>query len=318
MVIIIARLAPFCVTSCGCHWCQNAPVGHPWRHFIWRASYFQANVFGCFHPHSTTLTLDIMSNSSVSARVVLTTIAIIAGAASFAWHATSRRATHIVRPSPMIKGVGAPTPFNSTTSLDTTDWPPLNSLISDEANGIIGDVQFLLDFAIVASPKTGTTEQMHYLANHPEIQMYKHELHILTHHTPAMLVKTLYDLPPGRQYKRGYKSPHEFERKFFTRYYRQYWPNTKLIIGVRHPVKWFESHYNFVTRMGNQLPPAESFVGANFKHTVKYHEHLAKLGMTNMSDPNEYILLNQTSAPSRWKSTTHDESNLFIRRFPIL
>jgi hypothetical protein len=198
----------------------------------------------------------------------------------------------MARTSPMIKGIRAP-PFNSTT-----DWPPLKSLISDEANGIIGDVQFLLDLAIVASPKTGTTEQMLYLADHPEIQMHKQELHILTHHTPAMLVKALYNLPHGRQYKRGYKSPHELERKFFTRYYRKYWPNTKLIIGLRRPVKWFESHYNSVTRMGNKLAPAEMFVGADFKHTtVKYHEHLAKLGMTNMSDPNEYTLLNQTSAP---------------------
>jgi hypothetical protein len=24
----------------------------------------------------------------------------------------------------------------------------------------------------------------------------------------------------------------------------QYWPNTGLIVGVRHPVLWFESFYN--------------------------------------------------------------------------
>jgi hypothetical protein len=28
-------------------------------------------------------------------------------------------------------------------------------------------------------------------------------------------------------------------------YYRQYWPSAKLIIGIRHPVKWMESLYNF-------------------------------------------------------------------------
>lgn len=127
--------------------------------------------------------------------------------------------------------------------------------------------------------------------------MYKHELHILTQHTPAKLVKTLYELPPGNQYKRGYKSPRELERRWFTRYYRKYWPNTKLIIGLRHPVLWFESHYNFMSCMGNKLPPAETFVGANLKHTVKYHEHLAKLGMTNIRDPAEYHLLNQTEPP---------------------
>jgi hypothetical protein len=69
-------------------------------------------------------------------------------------------------------------------------------------------------------------------------------------------------------------------------------PNSLLDYDIP-PVKWFES----VIGMGNKLAPAEMFVGGDFTHhTVKYHKHLAELGMTHMSDPNEYMLLNQTSA----------------------
>jgi hypothetical protein len=60
--------------------------------------------------------------------------------------------------SSVMKGDGEP-PYNQYNK----------SFISDETNVIIRDVQFLLDFAIVALYKTGTTtEQMPYLLpDHP-------------------------------------------------------------------------------------------------------------------------------------------------------
>lgn len=53
-------------------------------------------------------------------------------------------------------------PINNTTSTD--NWPPLESLIVDEENGIIGNVQFLLDFSIVATPKTGSHDGTNVVA----------------------------------------------------------------------------------------------------------------------------------------------------------
>lgn len=43
--------------------------------------------------------------------------------------------------------------------------------------------------------------------------------------------------------------------------------------------------------MGNPLPPAETYVGEKFHSGVTYHEHLARLGKTNLSDPKEFYLL---------------------------
>jgi len=58
-------------------------------------------------------------------------------------------------------------------------WPPLKSLLRTGDGGdddeIIGDVQFLLDFALVGHSKTATTAQMQWLCDHDEVQMYRHE-----------------------------------------------------------------------------------------------------------------------------------------------
>ena len=174
------------------------------------------------------------------------------------------------------------------------ELPPLSSLISNKEEGIIGDVSFLLDFAIVGHPKTATTEHMYWLAEHPEISMRQKEIHSMGHHQPAELVETLYKLKPG---KRGYKSPHELQRKHVVEYYRKYFPTTKLIVGLRHPVRWFESHYNFNWRMGNELPPAETYsvadpaTAVSFVNAGFYHENLARLAKTNLTDPVEFELL---------------------------
>ena len=82
------------------------------------------------------------------------------------------------------------------------------------------------------------------------------------------MVKLMYALPEGDQYKRGYKAPVRADQEyvlFFGNWQanlasqpqndirseaamnniRTYWPDIDLIIGVRHPVKWFESYYNY-------------------------------------------------------------------------
>lgn len=69
--------------------------------------------------------------------------------------------------------------------------------------------------------------------------MYDHELRSLTHGRVVEMVRLLYDLPDG--YKRGYKAPNDIRTLVALNAIRTYWTRTKLIIGVRHPVKWFES-----------------------------------------------------------------------------
>ena len=52
-----------------------------------------------------------------------------------------------------------------------------------------------------------TSTKVRWLAKPSEIQMYDHEIYHLKDGQPASMVRTLYALPEGGQYKRGYKAP---------------------------------------------------------------------------------------------------------------
>jgi len=99
-----------------------------------------------------------------------------------------------------IKGLTVQIP---TGAVKASTKPPLSSLIGDTEADIRGDVQFLLDFAIVGHPKTGTTALNRWLRSHEEILMYPNEDHSLKSGKPAELVSLLHALPSGRQFKRG-------------------------------------------------------------------------------------------------------------------
>lgn len=66
--------------------------------------------------------------------------------------------------------------------------------------------------------------------------MYTHELHALQSNNPAEFVQLMYDLPEGDQYtKRGYKAPRDIANINALDLLAEYWPNAKLIVGLRHP-----------------------------------------------------------------------------------
>ena len=207
---------------------------------------------------------------------------------------------------------------------DEDEWPPLSSLIDDvddvkNAN-VIGDVRFLLDFAIIGHPKTATSFVMRWLARHDdEVQMYQREIHSLTYYQPGSFVREMYDLPHGSQYIRGYKAPRDIQDRRVLRFLREYWPSTSIIVGLRHPIQWFESFYNYRTKQGKDIPPANSTlythqsrrVGECHKQaTVKYmctdgslfQNHLSLLGKTNMSTEEELRLIRPRPPAVREKS----------------
>ena len=104
------------------------------------------------------------------------------------------------------------------------------------------------------------------------------------------LVEMIYrDLPDG-PYKRGYKSPSDIYNKAVLRVMRDCFPETKLLIGIRHPVKWFESFYNYRVQNGFVMPPAQ-FMEKNCvsgQHGVclersRFYFTLAKLGKTALN-----------------------------------
>jgi hypothetical protein len=85
---------------------------------------------------------------------------------------------------------------------------------------------------------------MHWLHQHPELQMLTSEVWALTGRDPARLIRRLHkNLQANLQ--RGYKCPGDVLSNFALDFYRTSWPKTKLFIGIRHPIWWFQSLYNF-------------------------------------------------------------------------
>jgi hypothetical protein len=117
------------------------------------------------------------------------------------------------------------------------EWPPLSTLIDNKSN-VIGDVQFLLDFALIGHSKCATTTQMKWLFDHKGVAMYDKEVHALRKGDSAELVNLLYALPEGRQFKRGYKAPNDIRNPLAIEAFQTLWPKTKFVIGVRHPSKF--------------------------------------------------------------------------------
>lgn len=175
--------------------------------------------------------------------------------------------------------------------------PDLGQLIGDFDSNITGNVSWLLDFAILGHAKCGTSFHVQWLYLHPEILMQNREIFSLRNGHPAEMVSFLYgldgydswrstlDSPSSSTRKRGYKSPADILSPLAVHSIRQYWPGAKLLVGVRHPVEWFESLYNFK----QMTSPAETMA---LPEDVYFHVHLSYLGKTNATtDPHEQHLL---------------------------
>ena len=170
--------------------------------------------------------------------------------------------------------------------------PPLESLIQDRYKNVTGDPQFLLDFAIVGYPKCGTGTMKDWLRNHPEAQMHTHEMQSLSLGRPAHAIEKLYKRLPEGDYKRGYKSPFDITNKGGALDSLQtYWPQTKLIVGVRHPILWFQSFYNFRVMRGWDIPEPNQLLKRQVRGfsvaAANFHVFLSRLGKTNMTAPEE-------------------------------
>ncbi len=104
------------------------------------------------------------------------------------------------------------------------------------------------------------------------------------------LLKRIYlELPMGAEYLRAYKSPSDIDNQLVVKRYREHYPHTKLVVGMRHPVLWFQSMYNFRIAKGfnfeltpDQFDPSCSAKG---QHNLcidrtNYHYLLARFGKT--------------------------------------
>jgi len=165
--------------------------------------------------------------------------------------------------------------------------PPLDSLV--QGWNMTGDVSWLLDFAIVGFPKCGTSSLMIHLKNHSQIDIFTDERCDLAYNKQVLLSKDLYNQLSPTKY-RGLKCPMDVESTPLSLpNYHKYFPQTKFLVGIRHPVLWFESFYNFRVHNGFSMPPATQLVGRcrkNMKNVCtfrgNFHLFLANLGKTQV------------------------------------
>jgi hypothetical protein len=199
-----------------------------------------------------------------------------------------------------------------------SSFPPLESLI--RGTSIVSNVEFLLDFAVIGHAKTGTWLFLNWLRSSNHIRMHEKEVHALTDLDPVQMVKFLLELPAGGLH--GYKAPRDVCDPNVLDMIATYWPRAKLIIGLRHPVHWFESFYNYrYATEGDRMPHASALIGECMQDIVahrvramrkkqlnrtrheqaedfgvctdlaRFHVHLSYLGKTNVSEPRQMKLL---------------------------
>jgi hypothetical protein len=204
------------------------------------------------------------------------------------------------------------------------NFPPLESILRNSSKGkdefnIIGDVSFLLDVAILGHAKTATSFLTKWFADHPSVSVWEEEVCTLYNYQPAVLARKLYsDFPQSNvTTHRGFKCPGHFSYQYL-RYFRRYFTNARIIVGVRHPIRWFESFYNFLARKGHDdLPHPNKLIGQCKNHDHKgfctdraqFHQHLAKFGKTNLRDPGERALLR---LPRKSKNFLRTSNPIFL------
>jgi hypothetical protein len=190
-------------------------------------------------------------------------------------------------------------------------WPPLYDLIGDDGNiAEYEDISWLLDFAIIGFPKTGTTSLLRHLAGLTDT-LPTERCDLVVNGT-AQLLRDIYDdreqrlkkakrtgdMVPARA--RGLKCPQDVSSKASIDNYARYFHQTKLVVGIRHPIQWFESLYNFrvsnvpwktmlhTSKLKGGCPPGSQGVCA---WRANFHDFLSQLGKTPMTSQSELDLL---------------------------
>ncbi|CAB9503073.1 expressed unknown protein [Seminavis robusta] len=188
-------------------------------------------------------------------------------------------------------------PLDPGFPLEPNPRPPFESIV--QGWNITGDSSWLLNVAIIGFPKTGTSTLMKYLHKSPQVHVFDKERCEMGYNQHARLMESLYkDIPPGPTL-RGIKCPRNLESHVALQNYQTFFPKTDFLVGLRHPVLWFESFYNF--RVHNYAPmmPAQYHTGLCTRghHGVctfrgNFHLFLANLGKTNItSNPAERALI---------------------------
>ena len=181
-----------------------------------------------------------------------------------------------------------------------------------------------------------------WMRTHPELLIPSDEMRAMLRPTqgPGKAISILYPLykERGSSKKIGYKCPADVRELVSLKNLRDYFPKTKLIVGLRHPVWWFQSFYNYRIRDGLSIPPPLDCRGPcqkeNWKvctHNAYFHLFLAQLGQTPVTTRDEKNLLchydvetlqslpfnlTRLSAPAPHSIFLYDQTQLDGRKAP--
>jgi len=142
-----------------------------------------------------------------------------------------------------------------------------------------------LDFAVIGFPKTGTTFLLEQLEGHSQIQMSKGEfcqVHNVTSGAERVLswltnISNSSDTSTSGNTKYGIKCPTIVRDMSAIENLIKISDNTRLVVGVAHPVKWFENFYNYrVLEMYNNNVITEHVFGRMSGRSIPKPRELLK------------------------------------------
>ena len=103
---------------------------------------------------------------------------------------------------------------------------------------------------------------------HEKIAVLSKEIMALQKHHPARILRYVVNHLPEGQYRRGYKSPNDVADGRALNKLRIHYPKTRLLVGLRHPVLWFESFYNHRIQNGFTMPNLALEISKNNAETT--------------------------------------------------
>lgn len=208
---------------------------------------------------------------------------------------------------------------------ENTDNKVITMLHKDDE--VKGESDFL-DFAVVGFAKCGTTFLSHTLLHDVAYFGNKEgaEVHDLRFGKVAKFKDRYMNLSKKQDDRLfAFKAPETLQSVLALRNVRQHFPSTNFIITMRHPVKWFESFYNFRLRLANakHLPPAERLIGrcdadCHLKGVkgcfpwyrlakkvctdgANFHRAISRLSLTPMDTDEEKALLGKAHKDLSWR-----------------
>lgn len=203
---------------------------------------------------------------------------------------SSPQASNTNHSVPIIVYDGSTTASNTTTLKQKYEQLTANK----------GPKRRKLDFLIAGFPKCGTTTLVHAFAAHNETDISLREKcqiggsNLAAGPAYAKLTEVVSELSKDPHVLRGIKCPISLRSHRTLSLLVRHSPETKLIIGIRHPVRFLESHYNYrITELYDKnkranIPPIESLVNGNewmgvSTKNARFEISLFQLGKTNMT-----------------------------------